>query len=240
MIPSSVPPPDPPLDSPAPSPRLSVSDFTKSYIRTALRRRFRNAYRYGYAQADRGLSTALHVSASAAARVSLGHRRHQLPRPGDDLAHARGRHVSIVFNYAYTIKRTNEYCVVTGGALRRTLTASGSGLRYASRAAIAWRTVFGSMKRTSSRITSNSETSLGAALAEERDEALDELLGRAGAGGDADHALALEPLVADLALVVDQVRLGAEVARDVDEALASWRSSGSRSRARGRTRRPSA
>ena len=60
---------------------------------------------------------------------------------------------------------------------------------------------------------------LGAAGAEELDEALDELLGRARAGGDADHALALEPLVADLGLVVDQVRLGAEVARDVDEAV---------------------
>ena len=60
---------------------------------------------------------------------------------------------------------------------------------------------------------------LRAAGAEEVDEARDELLGRARAGADADHALALEPLVADLALVVDQVGVGAVVARDVDEAL---------------------
>src|SRR3954451_16037436 len=60
---------------------------------------------------------------------------------------------------------------------------------------------------------------LRAARAEEGEEALHELLGRARAGRDADRALAREPLVADLGLVVDQVGLGPEVARDVDEAL---------------------
>ena len=75
------------------------------------------------------------------------------------------------------------------------------------------------MKRTSSLTTSSSETSLDAALAEPVDERLDELLGRGRAGRDADDALALDPLVADLAGVVDQVRVGAVLARDLDEAL---------------------
>src|SRR3712207_8193879 len=42
---------------------------------------------------------------------------------------------------------------------------------------------------------------------EEVHQPLNQLLGRAGAGGDADRALALEPLLAHLVLVVDQVRL---------------------------------
>ena len=67
---------------------------------------------------------------------------------------------------------------------------------YADCAASAWRIVLGSMKRTSSWTTSNSATSCDAALAEEVDEALDELLGRAGARRDADDALALEPRLA--------------------------------------------
>ena len=45
-----------------------------------------------------------------------------------------------------------------------------------------------------------------AALAEEADQPLHELLRRAGAGRDADDALALEPLLLDLRRVVDQVR----------------------------------
>src|SRR5947209_4163935 len=57
-----------------------------------------------------------------------------------------------------------------------------------------------------------------AACAEERDQLLDEVLGRACAGGDADDALALEPLLAHLARVVDEMRLGTAVARDLDEA----------------------
>ena len=74
------------------------------------------------------------------------------------------------------------------------------------RAASAWRIVFGSMKRTSSRSTSNSSTSLRPARAEEVDEPLNELLRRARARGDADDARVLEPLLAHLRLVVDQVR----------------------------------
>ena len=50
------------------------------------------------------------------------------------------------------------------------------------------------------------------------DQVLHEVLGRAGARGDADDARALQPLLADLAGVVDQVRLGAAVARDLDQA----------------------
>src|SRR5436190_7662665 len=60
---------------------------------------------------------------------------------------------------------------------------------------------------------------LGAAGAEEGDQALDELLGRAGPGGDPDHARALEPLLEHLLLAVDQVRVGAELARHLDEAV---------------------
>ena len=64
-----------------------------------------------------------------------------------------------------------------------------------------WRSriCLGSMKRTSSRTTSNSVTSLHAAGAEEVDEVLHELLGRAGTRGDAHDAPALEPLLAHLA-----------------------------------------
>ena len=97
---------------------------------------------------------------------------------------------------------------------RRRSAAVGSG-----RSASALRISLGSMKRTSSWTTSNSETSLGAALAEEVDEPLHQLLGRARAGGDPHHALALEPLLLHLALVVDQVRVGAVVARDLDEPV---------------------
>jgi crotonobetainyl-CoA:carnitine CoA-transferase CaiB-like acyl-CoA transferase len=121
--------------------------------------------------------------------------------------------------------------VCTGGRPRR----PRSALQAVARAPAACRTVFGSMKRTSSRMTSNSETSSCRARGRSR-RAADELLGRAGAGGDADDARALEPLLAHLRLVVDQVRVGAVVARDVDEAVASSTSSASRSRARGRTR----
>ena len=51
------------------------------------------------------------------------------------------------------------------------------------------------------------------------DELLDEALGRARAGGDADRADAVEPRLVELAGVVDQVRLGAAVAGDLDQAL---------------------
>src|SRR5437588_1760464 len=59
----------------------------------------------------------------------------------------------------------------------------------------------------------------GAAALEELDEALHQLLRRARAGGDADGALALEPLLAHLQLVVDQVRVGPVVARHLDEPI---------------------
>ena len=75
------------------------------------------------------------------------------------------------------------------------------------------------MKRTSSWTVRSSETSLGAALAEELDQALDQLLGGAGAGGDANRLDALQPLLLDLGVVVDQVRGGAVLARDLDQAV---------------------
>jgi len=53
---------------------------------------------------------------------------------------------------------------------------------------------------------------LGPARPEEGDKALDELLGGAGARGDADDALALQPALLDLAGVVDEVRIGPVVA----------------------------
>src|SRR5207244_4453871 len=60
---------------------------------------------------------------------------------------------------------------------------------------------------------------LSPARAEEVDEPLHELLRGARAGGDAERANALEPLLVDLKLVVDQLRAGAEVAGDLDEAV---------------------
>ena len=86
-------------------------------------------------------------------------------------------------------------------------------------AASAWRIVLGSMKRTSSWTTSSSSTSVGAPVVEESHEPLHELLGRAGAGRDPHDPLALQPLLADLGLVVDQVRVGAVLARDLDQAV---------------------
>src|SRR3954452_19575982 len=58
-----------------------------------------------------------------------------------------------------------------------------------------------------------------AALAEEVHEPLDQLFGCARARGDADGPLALEPRLVDLRLVVDQVRLGPELARALDEPV---------------------
>ena len=81
------------------------------------------------------------------------------------------------------------------------------------------RIFFGSMKRTSSSIARSSETSVGAAVAEELDELGDELLGGAGAGRDPDRVDALEPCLLDLAGVVDQVGGGAELAGHVDEPV---------------------
>src|SRR3954468_14323336 len=60
---------------------------------------------------------------------------------------------------------------------------------------------------------------LGPAGAEELDEALERLLGGAGAGADAHDARAVQPLVLDLALVVDEVRGGAVLAGDLDQAV---------------------
>ena len=57
------------------------------------------------------------------------------------------------------------------------------------------------------------------AVAEELHEALDQLLGRARARGDADDAHALEPLLLDLRLVVDQMRGGAVLTGDLDETV---------------------
>ena len=51
------------------------------------------------------------------------------------------------------------------------------------------------------------------------DELLDELLGRAGAGGDAERADAVEPRLVELAGVVDQMRARAVVARHLDQPL---------------------
>ena len=102
------------------------------------------------------------------------------------------------------------------------------------------RICLGSMKRTSSRTTSTSEMSRTPRARKNSTSSLDEVLGRAGAGGDADDAPAVEPLLAHLARVVDQVRVGAAVARDLDEAHRSSRSCASRSRASGRSCRRAA
>src|ERR671915_2541714 len=59
---------------------------------------------------------------------------------------------------------------------------------------------------------------LGPACAEELHQSLHQLLGRARARADPHYALVAKPLVAYLGLVVDQVRLGAMVARHLDEA----------------------
>src|SRR5919204_6412859 len=58
-----------------------------------------------------------------------------------------------------------------------------------------------------------------AGRSELRDDGLDELLGRGGAGGEADDVAPLERLRLELALAVDQNRLGAVQLRDLDEAL---------------------
>src|SRR5207247_2833168 len=60
---------------------------------------------------------------------------------------------------------------------------------------------------------------LGAPLAEELDQLLDELLGRARPRGDSHRLDPFEPLLAHLKRVVDQVRGGAELAGDLDQAV---------------------
>ena len=74
------------------------------------------------------------------------------------------------------------------------------------------------MKRTSSSTVLSSETS-GAPLAEELDEALDQLLGGAGAGGDPHGLDTLEPGLVDLEVVVDQVGGGAVLAGDLHQPV---------------------
>ena len=113
-------------------------------------------------------------------------------------------------------RRSGSSGATPGAAAARA--AAGAGARRPRWPA---RIVLGSMKRTSSRSDLELRDVLGAAVAEEVDQALHELLGRAGAGGDADDAGALQPLLLHLRLVVDQVRVGAVVARDVDEPVAS-------------------
>ena len=113
-------------------------------------------------------------------------------------------------------------CASRGAGRRRPACAgrtAPSVVTSAEALAIAWRMALGSMNRTSSCTTSSSSTSLGAARAEELDEPLHELLGGAGAGGDPDDPLAVEPLLADLELVVDQVGVGAVLAGDLDQPV---------------------
>ena len=78
----------------------------------------------------------------------------------------------------------------------------------------------------------------GSAGPEELDQPLDERFGRARPGRDADDALAGEPLLADLGLVVDQVRSRRRARARPRRAGSSSTSCASRSRARGRTARP--
>ena len=92
------------------------------------------------------------------------------------------------------------------------------GRRYA-RAASSVRIFFGSMKRTSSSTARSSETSSAPRSRKNSTSSVDQLLGGAGAGGDADRLDALEPLLVDLGGVVDQVRGGAVLARDLDQAV---------------------
>ena len=75
------------------------------------------------------------------------------------------------------------------------------------------------MKRTSSSTVRSSETSSAPRSRKKLDQPLDQLLGGAGAGGDADGLDALEPGLVDLGVVVDQVGVGAVLARDLDQAV---------------------
>ena len=75
------------------------------------------------------------------------------------------------------------------------------------------------MKRTSSWTVRSSETSSAPRSRKKLDQAFDQLLGGAGAGGDADRLHPLQPLLLDLGVVVDQVRGGAVFAGDLDQAV---------------------
>ena len=77
----------------------------------------------------------------------------------------------------------------------------------------------GSRKITSSSAMRERLDRLDAAGAEPVAGARDELLGRGRARGDPDRLDAVEPGLVDLGLVVDQVRLHAARARDLDEAV---------------------
>ncbi len=79
------------------------------------------------------------------------------------------------------------------------------------------RMVFGSMKRTSSRMNLELLDVLERRAREVGDEApTSSSVGGAGARGDPDDPLARDPGLVDLAGVVDQVRLGPVLARDFD------------------------
>ena len=103
--------PQPPPPPPKPWPKLQVSE-TKSYIRTALARRFGNVYRHGYAKriagCERRSRTRVRCNRVSWVIGDLGYRGWAaiwLTRDGDEF----------FWNYAYTIKRTNYYCVNRGG-----------------------------------------------------------------------------------------------------------------------------
>ena len=108
--------------------------------------------------------------------------------------------------------RRRSACASTGATR-----GAASRAQDASPATTASRTCLGSMKRTSSLTTSTSEMSATPRSRKKSTSSPHEVLGRAGAGGDAHDALVRQPLLAHLARVVDQVRVGAAVARDLDQ-----------------------
>jgi hypothetical protein len=104
-VPAPPPPPPPEL------PKLTLTE-TRAYIRTALRRRFGNVYRYGYAKRI--------ASCERRSRTRVTCRRvswviGDLSYKGRATIWLTRENGEIYWNYAYTIKRTNEYCAATGG-----------------------------------------------------------------------------------------------------------------------------
>jgi hypothetical protein len=92
-------------------PTLSVAE-TKHYFRVALAREFKNAYRHSYAKRIAGCTRLSRLRIRCGVSWVIGDLNYRgkgmiwLTREDDD---------STAWNYAWTIRRVNEYCRSTGG-----------------------------------------------------------------------------------------------------------------------------
>ena len=116
-----------------------------------------------------------------------------LPQPGQARLQAKSGSISTISG---NFSRLGELLAHQVGADAHVL-AQGDGHQ---------RTSAGSENWTSSSATRRSSTATGTEAGEAVDDAVDEMLGRRRAGGDADGAGAGQPRQVELGLVLDEVR----------------------------------